>query len=901
MALKDNLTPLWGKNIRGLSTPSGEANDAFLDALQTPLTQAQKDLYQAKLDSFLDTSEGRWLEYWGSWLGLHRANGQGDDNYRQALKDHVLHGRSTITSLRKAIAKYLKTNIQNIFIYEPYRDMFIWNSSRWNTYKFYPSTYYRYAVIDIQLEASYDKVASEIINLFRPAGVYWVVTSLVNVLNENAPIIDMSVQTKGLPFITEYLDYVGFLNRQSEHITPNFSKNWEIDNPFIYNDSLLNGGRVYYMLSRAISAVAFLGRAKADTVPGSDWNYLTSYQQIDPMSSVDEGLLSDNDGHGVDFSFNSHYDSYNLLTGTEQWTNTRWSPNDVSDYEVKYESDGSAELHLYNTKTGENHGNAGIYFLNRNLTDILQNGKKYVFSVDVRGSNMNAFLGYESNPGSVEGDTSLHNLSNSWQRLKISFTANRNNWGALTIYGRQGESSKTFSYDIRNVKLAEYTGSANDYTWAPSKDEAQRSILLGMIDFYNYFHDDQALEGNSKKDVVINKVDHCPIKNLAIRAKGSLANASNISIQIYNFDLKTWVEIQTGQLTQSFQNYKLSFVSIKPYINDNGMMYVKIVPTDLTNTIMVDYFGFSYGSNQYGVIDCYMPAQTGYGAFTQFENGTLSDQPIIDSSQIGTAVIGGSKGMKTVVNQSGFSNGTVTLNSISPTMGNDQFSLSFNYDLGSLDNADIGIELWVANGSTPQWQYGNQTLSLSKQQNGQIGQYNGVLQNVKPNTVIILRNNSGVIISNVSIDQTTEAINGNGGNYLVNVNPQAVFTEPNGIFNLLLDDTRFFWTGVSSQDLTINLFKDMNEDYVDSMSDVTFSFSAKGDGAFTSMNQNGLHTIHIPLDPDFYQRISFHFDNLSGAKQIILHYAGQNLYVKQPKLENGNVSTPYCLGGSLTT
>lgn len=899
MALKDNLTPLWGKNIRGLSTPSGEANDAFLDALQTPLTQAQKDLYQAKLDSMLDTSEGRWLEYWGSWLGLHRANGQGDDNYRQALKDHVLHGRSTISSLRKAIAKFLKTNIQNIFIYEPYRDMFIWNSSRWNTYKFYPSTYYRYAVIDIQLEASYDKVAGEIINLFRPAGVYWVITSLVNVLNENAPIIDVSVQTKGLPFITEYLDYVGFLKRQSEHITPNFSKNWEIDNPFIYNDSLLNGGRVYYMLSRAISAVAFLGLAKGSTVPGSNWNYLTSYQQIDPMSSVDEGLLSDNDGHGVDYSFNSHYDSYNLLTGTEQWTNTVYAFNEVSEYEVKYEPDGSAIMHLYNSKPDGNHANAGIYFLNRNLTNVLQNGKKYVFSADVRGTNMTGRLNYESYPGSVSGNKNGTNLSNSWKRLKITFTANRNNQGVLTIYGAQIDPSKVFSLDIRYVKLAEYTGSANDYTWAPTKDEAQRSILLGMIDFYDYFHDDQALEGNSKKEVVINKVDDCPIKNLTIRLKGSLANATNISVQIYDFDLKTWVEIQTGQLTQEFQNYKLSFVSIKPYINDNGMMYAKVAPTDLANTITVDYFGFSYGSNQYGVIDCYMPAQTGYGAYTQFKNATTqATQPLVDNAQIGTAVVDDSaKGLKTISSMSGPEKGVVILNNISPTMDNDQFSLSFNYDLGNISSCQMDIELWIANGDNLQWQYGSQALSLSQDRNGRTGQYNGLIKNVKPNTAVVLRNTIGITLSNISVDQTTEAVNGNGGNYLANVNPLAVFTEPQGIFNLLLDDTRFFWTGNKSQYLTINLFKDMNEDYVDTMSDVIFSFYAKGDGNFTSMNQNGLHTINIPLDPDFYQRISFHFDDLSATKQIILHFIGQNLYVKQPKLEDGNTATPYCLGG----
>ena len=63
MAIKDNLTPLHGYAIRGLSKAKQHDNNLFIDALQAPLDQVEKDLYQAKLESFLDTAEGDWLEY----------------------------------------------------------------------------------------------------------------------------------------------------------------------------------------------------------------------------------------------------------------------------------------------------------------------------------------------------------------------------------------------------------------------------------------------------------------------------------------------------------------------------------------------------------------------------------------------------------------------------------------------------------------------------------------------------------------------------------------------------------------------------------------------------------------------------------------------------------------------
>ena len=167
MAIKDNLQPFWGFNVQGITKDDGSANDAFISSLQSELDKTELDLYSSKLETYLDTANGRWLDYWGRWLGLHRDN-RSDDDYRTALINHVLHERNTIPALTKALSDFLKINQDHIYIYEPWRDMFVWNASHYNTHKFFTDPYYRYAVIDIQIEGPYSDIVNEIINLFRP-------------------------------------------------------------------------------------------------------------------------------------------------------------------------------------------------------------------------------------------------------------------------------------------------------------------------------------------------------------------------------------------------------------------------------------------------------------------------------------------------------------------------------------------------------------------------------------------------------------------------------------------------------------------------------------------------------------------------------------------------------------
>ena len=261
MAIKDFFHPIFRKALEAEEDVHG-LHDTIVDTLQAPLDQAKKDEINAKVDMYLDTSRGEYLDRFGSWFGLSRKKGWTDDYYRDRMKKHVLHERNTINSIRMALANFLETEIKNIYIYEPYRDMFIWNKSFWNTRAFYTSPYYRYAVIDINIDAPIKPGIVDIINLFRPAGVIWVLTNNINGINLDAPIIDL-VSPKQVYLLEEDIDYVGFNTRKALEINSGLdSTNAPIDNPFIYNDdeSLLNGGKVYYDIVHQNQNFAYLGQ-----------------------------------------------------------------------------------------------------------------------------------------------------------------------------------------------------------------------------------------------------------------------------------------------------------------------------------------------------------------------------------------------------------------------------------------------------------------------------------------------------------------------------------------------------------------------------------------------------------------------------------------------------------------
>lgn len=622
MSIADNLAPLHGYEIRGLEKPDQEANNAFIHGLQSELDLAETNLYKAKLEGFLNTANNEWLDYWGSWLGLHRYPRESDDTYRQRMKDHVMHKRNTITAIRQAVASFLKTNISNIYIYEPYRDMMIYNSSKWNTYKFYPSTYYRYAVIDIEIDAPINQVVSEVINLFRPAGVYWVLTSLVNVLNENAPIIDFSGDSSNIIESTD-IDYIGFNDRDYTHITPNINKNFTITDPFIYNDSKLNGGKVYYEYSRAISRVAWLGKALDNVIPKNNDTYMDAFNYVTHLSDIEEGRLSDMDQSPVEFD----------ITGKSNQPVNLWPNNNPANYTdfnasagVKItsyiDSDGHQVLRAEHNENLTNSNIGPYYYVN------ITEGKHYVISASVRGSNVKAdgFNCHEnvSNDGTLGIDLT-NGIPSTWTRVATVLTPTVTNPnGAFVFYTENTDKTKSGWFELKDIMLTEipdpkaFLANKAIPSYVDLPANLNRTTLMGAVDLFDYFEDDNKDLADDKQEVVLKNVENQSYKALVLRFKrDKTITNQTLNLYLYDFTVNLWVNFGTYNLINNkYQLAKIDLATIKPYLNQNGIIFMKLVPEKKLGVIDVDYFGFNFGGTITNV-QCFAPSQVGLGAETK--------------------------------------------------------------------------------------------------------------------------------------------------------------------------------------------------------------------------------------------------------------------------------------------
>ena len=911
--LADNLHPLHGYKIRGLREPSGKENDAFIDALQKGLDDAEDDMYQAKLDSFLDTSRGRWLDYWGSWLGLHRLN-RDDNTYREALKEHVLHKRDTIDALREAIAKYLKTNIGNIFIYEPFRDMFIWNGSHWNTYKFWPSTYYRYAVIDVQIDNPFNSVVSEIINLFRPAGVYWVITSLVNVLNKKAPIIDFSASA-GNRFITDDIDYIGFIKRNSHYINTNFSTKTEIGNPFIYNDSMLNGGKVYYRLNRDINGVAWFGQGNNNLQPDYTDNYLKTVEHIRMLSALQNNQLSRMDDNGVVFNLTPQYNNQreNVLPFASNWSAGNPTLNNAQSgiKTTFYLDDDGHQVLRYDLPKGSGTNPVSGYYWYFNLLT----STKYLLSWDMRGENVN---GTSSIKNGFATTTRIDNspISKNWHRFGATFTTNSDNSSSndLIFYTGLNDNSKDGWIEFRNPCLEKIPNSSNPTTipdWIDNRINLNKTTPYGIIDFYDYlasYFKASGIDSDEKSlDAALNQIDSSPIKNLITRFNytGADDSTNTLSAYAYNFDYNVWEKLTDFSLTSDYQSYKLSFTTIKPYLSKHMVMFVKYVPESYTGTLNTDYFGFSYGNTTFGELDCIMPSQLGLGSDI-YSKSSPANYAVTGKSKVGVDYLFNLSGITTLHSFDRLSTAVQTSLGSITYQGDSKYRLSLAYKFNQTVQP---LTLKIHNQRTNFYTARDLTngtgnligivnidpIALAKEAGMEI--ING------DNIDFTIFGYSSGLIQNVAINVINHFYKDYGQNLMKNDHKllQPYANAPSYIV-LSSDYTsaslHFSGEGDGTYYATLD---DKNSNLPDT---TTISFSAKGNGNIDGVGVYDLATdasiqcdTQIDLDSTYYQRISCTID--SGASKCnaiffgVSGSPGQLVDIKDIKVEPGVIATPY--------
>ena len=466
MSLLSFLHPLWK---RSLNEYDDSVNSAVIGALNQSLSKSEEDMVQSKVESYLSTADSKWLDYWGYWFGERRKSGWSDDYYRSRIVNHVEHARGTVDALRDAIADFINTNKDNIYIYEPYRDMFIWNSSKYNTNKYFSSTYYRYAVIDIQVSASYPKEIVSIINLFRPAGVLWVLTETVNSRNSDAPIIDIkNPKDIFVPKIEN--DFIfGLRTRTRLVINPSKDDYETVTSPFTYNkkDSLFNNRNSLFMGATQISKrYSFIGQSLFDYTPNDNDTLENSSYNVEQLSSSDIASVATKNGRGKMFDFNPAKN--NLISNASQYL----TPTIISSYSQQYDMPTNylKEGQTYNFAVNIN---SNTSFSNTKTDLILDSKNKNLYTDTQNFDNLASWNINGPDPSSIWTKT-----TDTYNGLSVIQTTQ--DWNGLSQY-IQVKKGDILTYSAY-AKYTSGTGTSSIYWQLNSQTEGSYSTATTNVD-----------------------------------------------------------------------------------------------------------------------------------------------------------------------------------------------------------------------------------------------------------------------------------------------------------------------------------------------------------------------------------------------------------------------------------
>ncbi|AUG84637.1 hypothetical protein HOU90_gp007 [Lactobacillus phage Lpa804] len=598
MSLLSFLHPLWK---RSLNEYDDSVNSAVIGALNQSLSKSEEDMVQSKVESYLSTADAKWLDYWGYWFGERRKSGWSDDYYRSRIVNHVEHARGTVDALRDAIADFINTNKDNIYIYEPYRDMFIWNSSKYNTNKHFSSTYYRYAVIDIQISASYPKEIVSIINLFRPAGVLWVLTETVNSRNSDAPIIDIKNPTDiFVPKIEN--DFIfGLRKRTRLVINPSKDEYETVTNPFTYNkkDSLFNNRNSLFMgATQTSKRYSFVGQPLFDYTPDANDTLENSSFNFEQLSNSDIASVSTKNGRGKTFDFNPAKD--NLVSNASKYINgvklnsnsgsivipiVNVNPDCVYSFSAVSTSDKDSSKASLNLVLKDKSGND----ITSNITTSISSGK-HILRINPKTSTNFSSNGYAVI--NFSGISNTDNISISLMCLKLAK-----------------------SLDVPNLNL--YT---NSMSWGQSADEETNTPtkLADVIDLKGFINDNFKTLGTTVTNKELNDLFDTKKLHLVIRTVN--APSDSLTIKFFNFNNNLWVTYGKFEIAGSYTDIFVRLDDITPLMNAKSLMYVSIeFSNDRSISVNLDYIGLSLSNSEDGYSIKMFADQSPYGIETHSE------------------------------------------------------------------------------------------------------------------------------------------------------------------------------------------------------------------------------------------------------------------------------------------
>lgn len=543
---------------RGMTKDPNSVYNALINALNSPLNNAESDILRSKTNIMLAQAPEDWLDTFGSWLGLKRKDKEPDNVYRKRLMEWVLTDKNDVSSIRNAIANFLNISSDCVYVYEPYTDMLYYNKlgSDYNSLKYFASSYYNYCVIDVQIDNTFPiREIQDIINLFRPAGVIYVLTMNINSFNHNAPIIDMS-EDGSTPMFYDETYYAGFNQRVQALITPGLSDDITVTNPFFWSTSLseLNEGREYQNEDSQFNDYMVLGEYYNDYNPKDTDTFTDGRVYAKNYSLQDRNLMAKRDNDCLKFNIGKFDSDYQPLSFTT-------TLNQGSSY-------------------------------NNNVYSVNSNSKGITFTFSNLDPNFTYILFYHTITGSLDIESVDSAVVNGDLNMEYMVVYPGGDNGNITFTSTKGISSFN---NVSLIKLNSGDKTTTTYNYNTSIETAYG--LGGVANVMGALQMHFSLPSNINKNNLL--TDYYSESYLTIRMKADIPIKSthNIDIYIYDFSANIWSLFRTISIDDtSYINQNIKINDYSNILNSEGCLFYKIV-SDID--IDVDYFGLSFSDYVY--------------------------------------------------------------------------------------------------------------------------------------------------------------------------------------------------------------------------------------------------------------------------------------------------------------
>lgn len=592
--LRDFLHPVWRDAFKSDKfSDKTELNKAVLDVFDEELQKVEDDTIHSKAQSFLSTASDEWLDYWGSWFGLKREDNQSDEDYRKALINHVKHARSTVPALKEAIAHFLKTNIKNVNIYEPYNDVFFLDDSNLDSDKYLISDdYYTYGVIDIQISVPFPPDVIDIINWFRPAGVLFVLTYRQGA-GIDAPIWTLPPEDAQLKAKLMTFKYMTGLDKEySYSLTPNTRfNNGVTGSPFFLDDSYLDSFAVLSG-SKVIKADWFnaIGYANGLVQPSDDDTVDSISKTINNISKNKYYLVEKKDDYNYPFTITKdNINEHNMLKNSQDLT--KWTFGYGTQYS-SYKNDGESSADI-----AEFHTNEALISTKQKFHMIA--GKKYTISLQAKTLYQAPLKDIAIYANIDRGHTALQvtdTLTDEWQTYSVTFTYRGNTQDSLSIYtiGDFDIASKVYVSNLQVEEGAKATPWSKSYLDIKAPIEDKYTYVYTMLDVRSYYYNQIESEGSFKSRVGFNASDSDINKGMSdyleqvhLVADYSIGKRAkknvHTQLMLFNFSLGMWVNFRDDNVFDHDTETNFKINSLETYLNNQGLLVIAFRTETLDN------------------------------------------------------------------------------------------------------------------------------------------------------------------------------------------------------------------------------------------------------------------------------------------------------------------------------